>query len=159
MKVLLFVESILQSPKRLQHVCLWWHVRCPCGIQFHNPDNNLESLCLMRNALVHASILICTVLHCNLKATIRWTCLACYAAYIYTWLVNTATANSYKIKTEYLHENFTHSRSWALLKKLPTVQLLKNFPAFYGIRRFITVFTGLYPEPDQSNPHHPIRAL
>jgi hypothetical protein len=29
----------------------------------------------------------------------------------------------------------------ALLEKLPTVQLLKNFPAFYGTRRFITVFT------------------
>jgi hypothetical protein len=35
----------------------------------------------------------------------------------------------------------THSWSWALLEKLPIVQLLKNFPAFYGIRRFITAFT------------------
>jgi hypothetical protein len=35
----------------------------------------------------------------------------------------------------------THSWSWALLEKLPIVQLLKNFPAFYGTRRFITVFT------------------
>jgi hypothetical protein len=25
-------------------------------------------------------------------------------------------------------------------EKLPSVQLLKNFPAFYGTRRFITVF-------------------
>jgi hypothetical protein len=25
-------------------------------------------------------------------------------------------------------------------EKLPIVQLLKNFPAFYGTRRFITVF-------------------
>jgi hypothetical protein len=30
--------------------------------------------------------------------------------------------------------------SWALLEKPPIVQLLKNFPAFYGTRRFITVF-------------------
>jgi hypothetical protein len=30
--------------------------------------------------------------------------------------------------------------SWALLDKLPIVQLLKNFPAFYGTRRFNTVF-------------------
>jgi hypothetical protein len=29
----------------------------------------------------------------------------------------------------------------ALLEMLPIVQLLKNFPAFYGTRRFITVFT------------------
>jgi hypothetical protein len=36
----------------------------------------------------------------------------------------------------------THLWSWALLEKLPTVQLLKNFPIiFYGTRRFITVFT------------------
>jgi hypothetical protein len=35
----------------------------------------------------------------------------------------------------------TRSWSWALLEKLPIVQLLKNFPAFYGTRRFITVFT------------------
>jgi hypothetical protein len=46
----------------------------------------------------------------------------------------------------------------ALLEKLPTVQPLKNFPTFYGIRRFITVFTRAlhYPEPDQSNLSHPI---
>jgi hypothetical protein len=35
----------------------------------------------------------------------------------------------------------THSWSRALLQKLPIVQLLKNFSAFYGTRRFITAFT------------------
>jgi hypothetical protein len=35
----------------------------------------------------------------------------------------------------------TYLRSSALLDKLPIVQPLKNFPAFYGTRRFITVFT------------------
>jgi hypothetical protein len=35
----------------------------------------------------------------------------------------------------------SHSGSWALLQKPPVVELLKNFPAFYGTRRFITVFT------------------
>jgi hypothetical protein len=34
----------------------------------------------------------------------------------------------------------TYLRSWILLEKLSVVQLLKNFPAFYGIQRFITVF-------------------
>jgi hypothetical protein len=34
-----------------------------------------------------------------------------------------------------------HSWSWARLEKLPIVQLLENFPAFYGTRRFITAFT------------------
>jgi hypothetical protein len=33
------------------------------------------------------------------------------------------------------------SWSWALFEKPPIVQLLNNFPAFYGTRRFITVFT------------------
>jgi hypothetical protein len=37
--------------------------------------------------------------------------------------------------------HFTHSWSWALLEKLPIVQLLENFPAFYGTQRFITAFT------------------
>jgi hypothetical protein len=35
----------------------------------------------------------------------------------------------------------SHSWRWALLQKPPIVQLLKNFPTFYGTRRFITVFT------------------
>jgi hypothetical protein len=34
-----------------------------------------------------------------------------------------------------------NSWSWALLEKPPGMQPLKNFPAFYGTRRFITVFT------------------
>jgi hypothetical protein len=36
---------------------------------------------------------------------------------------------------------FTHSWSWALLEKSPIVQLLKNFPAFYRTRMFITAST------------------
>jgi hypothetical protein len=39
-----------------------------------------------------------------------------------------------------LSNELTHSWSRALLEKPPVVQLLKNFPAFYGPRRFITVF-------------------
>jgi hypothetical protein len=35
----------------------------------------------------------------------------------------------------------THSWSWALLVNPPIVQLLKNFPAFYGTLSFTTVFT------------------
>jgi hypothetical protein len=35
----------------------------------------------------------------------------------------------------------TYLRSWALLEKPPIEQPLKNFPAFYGTWRFITVFT------------------
>jgi hypothetical protein len=40
-----------------------------------------------------------------------------------------------------LTHSLTHSWNWSLLEKVPIVQLLKKFPAFYGTRRFITVFT------------------
>jgi hypothetical protein len=33
-KVLLFIESMLQKAKQLQHARLSWRVRCPSGIQF-----------------------------------------------------------------------------------------------------------------------------
>jgi hypothetical protein len=43
-----------------------------------------------------------------------------------------------------------------VLGKLIRTQLVNEFPAFYGTRRFITVFTGArhwpYTEPDESNP-------
>jgi hypothetical protein len=45
------------------------------------------------------------------------------------------------IHVQYSFHSLTHSWSWALLEKPVIVQPLKNFPAFYGIRRFITVFT------------------
>jgi hypothetical protein len=53
----------------------------------------------------------------------------------------------------------TSSRSWVLLEEPPIVQLLKNFPIFYGTRRFINVFTralhwSLSWE-DQSSAYHP----
>jgi hypothetical protein len=56
----------------------------------------------------------------------------------------------------------SHSWSWALPEKPPIVQLLKNFPAYYGTRRFITVFTRAlhwslsWARSIQSIPHHPI---
>jgi hypothetical protein len=56
----------------------------------------------------------------------------------------------------------TYLRSWALLEKLSIVHPLKNFPAFYGTRRFITVFTRAlqwalsWARWMQSIPFHPI---
>jgi hypothetical protein len=51
-------------------------------------------------------------------------------------------------------QSLTHSWSWALLEKRPTVQRLKNFLAFYGTSRFITVFKSppLIPILSQINP-------
>ena len=42
--------------------------------------------------------------------------------------------------------------STVLLEKLTGSQLVKKFPAFYGTRKFITVLTCPYPEPDLSSP-------
>jgi hypothetical protein len=38
-------------------------------------------------------------------------------------------------------KKYIHSWSRVLLEKPPIVQLLENFPAFYGTRIFITAFT------------------
>jgi hypothetical protein len=62
---------------------------------------------------------------------------------------------------KYTH-SFAHSRSWALLEKPPIVQVLNNFPAFFGTRRFIAVFTRAlhlslsWARSIQSIPSHPI---
>jgi hypothetical protein len=56
----------------------------------------------------------------------------------------------------------TYLCSWAFLEKLPIVQPLKNFPAFYWTRRYITVFTRplhwslFWARSIQSIPPHPI---
>jgi hypothetical protein len=49
--------------------------------------------------------------------------------------------------------------SWALFEKPPVLQLLKNLPTIYGIRRFITVFTRV--SSIQSVPSHsiPLRSI
>jgi hypothetical protein len=58
--------------------------------------------------------------------------------------------------------SLTHSWRWALLEKLPIVQPLKKFSAFYGTRGFITVFTRAlhwslsWARSIQSTPSHPI---
>jgi hypothetical protein len=61
-----------------------------------------------------------------------------------------------------IYDELTHSWNWVLLEKLPIVQLLKNFPAFNGTRRFITVFTRVLQRSlsrarsIQSIPSHPV---
>jgi hypothetical protein len=41
----------------------------------------------------------------------------------------------------YITHSLSHSWSWALLENSPIVEPLKNFPAFYRTRKFITVIT------------------
>jgi hypothetical protein len=45
------------------------------------------------------------------------------------------------VRQFYITSSLTHSRSWSLLEKPQVVHLLKNFPAFYGTRKFITMST------------------
>jgi hypothetical protein len=65
---------------------------------------------------------------------------------------NTALSLFYTLcSSPFIHSlthSLTHSWSSALLNKVPIVQPLKKFPAFYGTRRFITVV----PIPSQINP-------
>jgi hypothetical protein len=69
-----------------------------------------------------------------------------------------AVARERLVKT--LTHSLTHSWSWALLEKLPIVQIFKNFPAFYGTQKFITMFTRAlhwsWARSIQSIPSHPI---
>jgi hypothetical protein len=52
----------------------------------------------------------------------------------------------------------TYSWSWALLEEPTIQQLLKNFPAgLFPCSQEPS--SGPYPEPDQSNPSHPIISL
>jgi hypothetical protein len=55
-----------------------------------------------------------------------------------------------------MHSDRQKQTPWnrGLLEKLTVTQLVKKFAAFYGTQKFITS-TGLYPEPDESNPHLP----
>jgi hypothetical protein len=68
-------------------------------------------------------------------------------------------------RPERITYSLIHSRSWALLEKLSIVQLLKNFPALYGTRRFITVFTRaihwslFWARSIYCIPYHPILSL
>jgi hypothetical protein len=56
---------------------------------------------------------------------------------LYEWRF---TANQFLLARSPLRL-LTYSRSWVLLEKPVIAQLFKNFPAFYGTRRFNTVFT------------------
>ena len=53
--------------------------------------------------------------------------------------------------------------STVLLEKLTDSQLVKEFPAFHGTRRFITAFKSAshlsYPEPEQFSPYFPISSI
>jgi hypothetical protein len=46
-KVLLLIEPVLQHAEHLQHARLSLYVRCPNANEFLNPDNNLESHCII----------------------------------------------------------------------------------------------------------------
>jgi hypothetical protein len=57
------------------------------------------------------------------------------------WLEMQETAARVSRKLKGIHAQSRSPRSRVLLEKLTVTQLVKKFPAFYGTRRFITVFT------------------
>jgi hypothetical protein len=61
-----------------------------------------------------------------------------------TWRLHIEMIEAEAFRTYTRSYSLTHSWSWALLEKLPIVQLLENFPALYGTRRFITEFTWAF---------------
>jgi hypothetical protein len=80
--------------------------------------------------------------------------LLCSYSFYKTSLQGTSGNEEYRTKLT--------SWSWALLEKPPIMHQLKNFPEFYGTRRFITVFTRALHWPlswarrIQAIPPHPI---
>jgi hypothetical protein len=85
-----------------------------------------------------------------MSENIREQLLAERGKFDYTWSVKESGVTYEKISV-------IHSlMELGLLEKLPVVQLLKNFPAFYGTRRFITVHKSppLVPILSQINPIH-----
>jgi hypothetical protein len=80
-----------------------------------------------------------------------------------------SVSNNFNRFNDFLNFKFTYLLfylwSWVLLEKPPIVQLLKNFPAFYGTRRFSAVFTRAlhwslsWAKSIQSIPSHPISIL
>jgi hypothetical protein len=77
----------------------------------------------------------------------------------WAYLLKLSTINVWAVT---ITHSLTRSWRWAILEKLPIVQPLKNFPAFYGTRRFITAFTRAlhwslpWARSIQSIPSHPV---
>jgi hypothetical protein len=60
--------------------------------------------------------------------------------------------------SECLSSNLLTTWRTDVIKKTKVIQLVSIFPAFYGTRRFITVYLQEsairpYPEPEESSPH------
>jgi hypothetical protein len=56
-------------------------------------------------------------------------------------LCSSEISEDFYLTPEYIFFIRLHPWNWFLLEKLPVAQLLKNFPIFYGTRRFIILFT------------------
>jgi hypothetical protein len=89
------------------------------------------------------SQLICPCIHFNLAAH-KWDEKEGLLGQLFYFSVRQTTGANIESNCSFRYEraySHVHSWSWAFLEKPPVGQLLKNFPAFYGTLRFITVFT------------------
>jgi hypothetical protein len=101
------------------------------------------------------------IMHTNLHS---WGLSRCYSLYFKVKQHGNFHSDDFHplcLHTMLFTHSLTHSWSWALLEKLPVVNLLENFPPFYGTRRSITAFTWAlhrsltWARSIQSLPPHP----
>ena len=85
---------------------------------------------LFGNSAVHSGVIFVTLLH--YAVCIRWTCLGFH--------VKRRSTYSYFLTN--LISYILNPWSRVFLVKLTVSQPVKNFPAFYATRRFITAFTS-----------------
>jgi hypothetical protein len=76
---------------------------------------------------------------------ISWVYFMCLRMYYWYLIVSRCCilqecANARESRYREKVTKITNFMSWVLLEKPPVAQLLKNFPTFYGTRRFITMF-------------------
>jgi hypothetical protein len=111
------------------------------------PDNTLKSVCSSRPMLKLKRIWSVRFLKITFSRIRLW--VDTYHRFEHTHSHHLQGKIFYTIKVKAVVSSkpllyislITHSWSWALLEKLPIVQLLENFTAFYGTRRFVTAFT------------------
>jgi hypothetical protein len=141
----ILILSSNQGPGQVHNKVQWWFYEPVCSIKVWDFPSKCPIIKLSR---LYIHLWVSYLVNCSVGYSVRNSSNVRAPSSIFIWCFS---------------RSLIQSRSWALLEKLPIVPPLKKFPAFYGTRSFITVFTrpstGPYPEPDQSNPYHPILSL
>jgi hypothetical protein len=95
--------------------------------------------CLPQSCPCKAHSTVSTCLHSLQRHNKFWLRATNYSPSSNTVLLQHSTTRRAESHNVYIYL-LSYSRSWALLEEPPIVQPLKNFPIFYGTRKFDTVF-------------------